>query len=513
MHIKATYLLKIFVAYHHRDQAYFEEIWNLLPQLKPRNPEHQLYLSWYNGKDLSPEGRETIRELTEAADLVLLLMSDQSILSPFFESSVLRETLDQHERGQSIVLPIVLNTCWWEDTPFGQLDVLPKGGLPLYEAHGITEELLEQVLEGLQQQLLLVRQRKLDLEASFNQIVADAEAIYQRWEQHPGQLRHALPKYHQALSLWREGFAPDQSILNARVAICEREIDFRHYAKAAQEAYKLGDYATCYFNCKDALDLRDDAVIRKLYHTVSTHLDAEQLQALKAPFDGHLQAAQTYFFQLDWAAAKREFLKALDLHQPSFIPSAATLQHKIVICEREHHLETAQAQADAFEQVQDYQRIANVLLESIESTNQKMLYRIEHALKRLRNLEEVKAFREEQTGKWGFLHQQTQRILIPARYNAAYEFTEHLAGVKKLTRWGFIDIEGNEVIPFRYQYVTHFQNGIAQVIDYAGGEPYCINHRGERVEAEVTEVQVPLDPSEDDLSADWIKALPPKPPL
>lgn len=509
MYIKATYTLNIFVAYSKADKAKFDEFWALLDQLTPLNSGYRIHRAWYDGQDLTAEGRETIRVLTEEADLVLLLMSDRSVVSPFFNSSVLLETLDQHVHKRSIVLPIILNTCWWEDTPFGKLEVLPKAGLPIYEAHGIKEELYEQVLDSLQRKLLVVRKRKLELEAAFDQTVGKAEAIYENWELHPAELRSALPLYRSALNLWREGFSPDRLILEARIDICEREIDFRHYAKAAKEAYKINDYQTCFFNCKDALDLRDDALIRRLYETVKAHLAAEELETIQAPFETHLHAAQRYFLQLDWALAKEEFTKALELHQPAFSPSVEALERKIAICDREYTLEDALRHATEYEQVQDYQRLADVLLDSIQRTNQDALYRMEHALQRLRDLEQVQTFFDEKSKKWGYLHKESNRILIPARYNAAYEFTEHLAGVKKLDRWGFIDIEGNEAIPFDYQYVTHFQNGIAQVIHYHDPTPYCINHRGERVEAEVTEVKVPLHADERTVEQLFGAPLPP----
>ena len=82
-------------------------------------------------------------------------------------------------------------------------------------------------------------------------------------------------------------------------------------------------------------------------------------------------------------------------------------------------------------------------------------------------------------------------FFIAPKYTAAYNFSENLAGVKKWEKWGFIDIEGNEVIPFIYSYVSHFQSGIAQVI--IENETYCINHKGERVDADIIEVEVPID--------------------
>lgn len=493
MYIKATYALNIFVAYHPKDQDRFEEFWQQLDQLNEWNKGYFLEKVWYNGSDLSPESRQQVDLLTEAADIVLLLLSDNSIISPFFQSKPIKDTLIQHQHGRSIVLPVVLNTCWWEDTIFKNLEVLPKAGLPLYEEESITEELYEQVLRSIQQKLLLVRQQKLALEDAFDKKVAEAEAIYDHWEQNPAQLRTALPLYQAALAFWREGFAPDRQILEARIAICQREIDFRHYAKAAQEAYKLHDYQTCFFNCKDALSLRDDAVIRKLYQKVSAYLEAQDWEEKQAPYKQHLKTAQAHFLDLNWLAAQAGFEKAMELHQKGFSPSLAALERKIAICQREHLLESALEKAEQKRQVQDYKRMADILLDSVQQINHEALYQMEYALKLLEDLQQVKVYMDEKTKKWGYLHQAEKRVLIPAKYNAAYEFTENLAGVKKWDRWGFIDIEGNEIIPFQYEYVTHFQNGIAQVIEVGGTEPYCINHRGERVEADVIEVEVPAD--------------------
>lgn len=493
MYIKATYALNLFVAYHPKDQDRFEEFWKQLDRLNERNKGYLLKKVWYNGSDLSPESRLFLDDLTEAADIVLLLLSDNSILSPLFQSKPLKDTLKQHQHGHSIVLPVVLNTCWWEDTIFKNLEVLPKAGLPLYEDENITYELYEQVLGSIQQKLMLVRQQKLALEEAFDKKIVAAEAIYNHWEQNPAQLRSALPLYQAALAYWREGFNPDCKIIEARIAICEREIDFRHYAKAAQEAYKLRDFQTCFFNCKDALNLRDDAVIRKLYKKTSNYLETQKWEEKHAPFLQQLKTAQTHFLNLNWEAAQEDFKKAIAIHQKDFKPTIATLERKIAICQREYLMEEALKKAEDKRLVQDYKRMADILLDSVQRINHEALYQMEYALKLLEDLEQVAVFMDETTQKWGFLHKTSQRVLIPAKYNAAYEFTEHLAGVKKWDRWGFIDIEGNEIIAFQYEYVTHFQNGVAQVIEVGGSEPYCINHRGERVDADVIEVEVPTD--------------------
>lgn len=503
MHLKATYTLNIFIAYHPNDQAQFEELLQNLMGLDAKNRGYTVNKVWYDGTDLSESGRASIRELTEAADLVLLLMSDNSILSPFFISKELRETLQQHDNEQSIVVPIILNTCWWEDTVFKKLDVLPRAGLPIYDSSNIKNELFDQVVEELDRKLEKVRQRKAELEETFNLKITEAETIFNNWQKRPGQLRAALPLYKEALLYWREGFAPDRKIIEAHIDICHREIDFRHYSKAAHEAYKNSDYQTCFFNCKDALDLRDDAVIRRLYNKVKSFLDEEDLREKRAPFEHHLKQGHDYFLSLQWLKAKEQYTLAIEHYQSNFKPDRKIIDHKIQICNREHTLEKTLQEAHRLHGIQNYQRMADVLLESIQQINHQALYYIDHALKLIGYLQNVAPFLDEKTKKWGFINAKDQTIIIAPKYTAAYNFSENLAGVKKWEKWGFIDIEGNEIIPFQYSYVSHFQNGIAQVI--LKNETFCINHKGERVEADVFNVEVPINAPKDQIS----KLLPP----
>lgn len=507
MHLKATYTLNIFIAYHPNDQAQFEELLHHLMGLDAKNKGYTVNKVWYDGTDLSESGRASIRELTEAADLVLLLMSDNSILSPFFISQELRETLQQHDNERSIVVPIILNTCWWEDTVFKNLDVLPRAGLPIYDSSNIKNELFDQVVEELDKKLEKVRLRKAELEETFKSKIAEAEQIFNTWQRKPTQLRKALPLYKEALHYWREGFAPDQKIIEARIDICHREIDFQHYARAAHDAYKNHDYQTCFFNCKDALGLRDDAVVRRLYNKVKTQLDEEDLQKKRGPFDHHLNQGNQYFLALEWQNAKKQYSLALENYQYNFTPNRKVIEHKIQICDREYMLESTLAEAKRLHGIQNYQRMADLLLDSIQNINHEALYHIEHALKLIGYLQNVEPFLDEKTNKWGFINGEDQSIIIAPKYTAAYNFSENLAGVKKWEKWGFIDIEGNEIIPFKYNYVSHFQNGIAQVI--LDNETFCINHKGEKIDADIIQMEVPIDTPDSALPK---QLLPPKKP-
>ena len=80
--------------------------------------------------------------------------------------------------------------------------------------------------------------------------------------------------------------------------------------------------------------------------------------------------------------------------------------------------------------------------------------------------------------KVGFADSETQEVIIPCKYDYAYNFIEGLALVELNEKKGFIDNLRNEVIPCRYDYAWWFREGLAQVvldekygfIDKAGNE-------------------------------------------
>ncbi len=504
MQLKSTYTLNLFVAFHPSDKAQFDELMIHLDKLNIKNKNYVINKVWYDGSDLSESGRAIITELTEAADIVLLLMSENSVLSPYFISAELRHTLELHAKERSIVVPVILNTCWWEDTAFGKLQVLPRAGLPIFDSDHVKNELFIQVVDELDRKLRKVRLQKVEREETFNIKYNEADAIFQNWHEHPQKLRAALPLYKESLQLWNEGFTPDYKIIESHITICKREINFNHYSFAAHKAYKKQDFQTCFFNCKDALDLRDDAIIRKLYTEVKKYLDEEDMQEKKAPFEKYLQQGNAYFLSLQWKKGEQDYMLALEHHQKGFEPERKVIEHKIEICKRELTLMESIEEAERLYSIQNYKKMADTLLDGIQSINHEAFYKIDHVLKLIGYLEHAEPFREEKTNKWGYLNKKENTVIIAPKYTAAYHFSENLAGVKKWDNWGFIDIEGNEIIPFIYSYVSHFQNGIAQVIHK--DETFCINHKGEKIEADIIEVEVRADISEEEEKS--LKTLP-----
>ena len=91
-------------------------------------------------------------------------------------------------------------------------------------------------------------------------------------------------------------------------------------------------------------------------------------------------------------------------------------------------------------------------------------------------------------GKWGYINKEGREV-IPCKYDFAEGFSEGLAPVEKGwetgkgSKWGYINKEGREVIPCKYDSAYDFSEGLAQVIkgDIIDGKRGYINKEGREV--------------------------------
>ena len=88
--------------------------------------------------------------------------------------------------------------------------------------------------------------------------------------------------------------------------------------------------------------------------------------------------------------------------------------------------------------------------------------------------------RIERDGKYGFIDN-TGQVVIPPKYDLAWDFSEGLARVSQNGKYGFIDKTGKVVIPLKYDKADSFYNGVAGVLDHSTGEAFYINRQGERL--------------------------------
>lgn len=82
-------------------------------------------------------------------------------------------------------------------------------------------------------------------------------------------------------------------------------------------------------------------------------------------------------------------------------------------------------------------------------------------------------------GKWGAIDK-TGKTVLPFKYEKLRLFTEGLASFSRDGKFGFIDVYGNEVIKPKFDDVSSFYNGLAVV--RIGKTAYCIDKTGKKID-------------------------------
>lgn len=115
--------VKAFVSYAHKDA---EHLQTMRAALSPLRRLNKLVLWDDHAIDAGAQWHETIfRELDEA-DIVLFLVSADSIHSDFCYEKELKAAMDAESRGDKVVVPIRLRECAWGSLPLAKLQATPR---------------------------------------------------------------------------------------------------------------------------------------------------------------------------------------------------------------------------------------------------------------------------------------------------------------------------------------------------------------------------------------------------
>jgi TIR domain-containing protein len=147
-------MVKAFISYSHVDVRYKDELEKHLATLR-RNGEME---SWTDTM-ISPSEvwNESISKSLNSADLIICLISSDFINSDYCYDIEMRDALIRHKEGKAQIIPIIIRSCDWSDTPFAHIQVLPTLGKPIREWADQDQAYLN-VIEGLKKSIRAMSQ-------------------------------------------------------------------------------------------------------------------------------------------------------------------------------------------------------------------------------------------------------------------------------------------------------------------------------------------------------------------
>lgn len=455
--------LHLYFLYSEKDHAAIDLFQvRLVTALRLKSRPYKVEHLWFSDQ-ISDES--TLSTYLAEPDVLVPVLTPNFLTSNLYISDVFQRLIPLDETGDVIIMPMLAKPCYWPQTKLSKTDVVPLGGLPIleegvYQAH-LEVNLVEKITEALDR---ISARRKVE-ESRYRHYLEEGDRIYPNDHSNDEKLLESLAFFKKALTLHRSDYIPLREVLETKIAICQREIDFHHYASAAENALEDFDYRGVLYHAKDALKERDDARMRELVRLSEESLERMRREEMAVPFAAHVNAGDLSLISLDWKNALMEYELALNYIHPAASDEVAVIREKISICHREKTAGQLTKEArKAFLQYDYANSLA--LLDAAKKVWQHEISALADEISNvLEILLNVEKFRDEATLLWGFYNRKDNIVVIPAKYEEVYSFTEGLAAVRLGGLWGFVNIYNELVIPHIYTHASHFRGGKAEVFE------------------------------------------------
>ena len=214
-------VVEIFIAYSHNDLRHKDELKKFLRPLL--NTGRARVWDDYDieaGKDWEAE----IKKRLYGADIILLLVSPDSLASDYFTGNEVSVSLERHDKGEAKVIPIILRPCAWKLAErLSTLEVLPEKGKPVtkYELQDEAFTHIAHELDDVIREISNHRRQASEREnqhRAFEAVAHTAEHLF-----HKGEWATARTSYLEAIQLHQPGFSPGIDAMRQRIAECEKQ--------------------------------------------------------------------------------------------------------------------------------------------------------------------------------------------------------------------------------------------------------------------------------------------------
>ncbi|EJT04931.1 toll/interleukin-1 receptor domain-containing protein [Rhizobium sp. CCGE 510] len=130
----------VFFSYSHADERLRDQLEIQLSMLKRQG----VIATWHDrrigaGEEIHP----AIDDHINTDDIILLLVSPDFIASDYCYDIEMQRAMERHDRGDAIVIPVILRACDWHPAPFGKLKAVPLDGKPVTHWPDIDEAFLQ----------------------------------------------------------------------------------------------------------------------------------------------------------------------------------------------------------------------------------------------------------------------------------------------------------------------------------------------------------------------------------
>jgi CheY-like chemotaxis protein len=120
--------ISIFYAYAPEDERLQRRLEQHLSILEQQGT----ILAWHKRSiQAGSDWQKAVDTYLNSAQIILLLISANFLASPYCYGIEMQRALERQKCGDALVIPIILRPVDWQESPFGKLEVLPRGAEPV----------------------------------------------------------------------------------------------------------------------------------------------------------------------------------------------------------------------------------------------------------------------------------------------------------------------------------------------------------------------------------------------
>ncbi len=128
MSMQPNKAIEVFYSYAHEDEKLRNKLENHLSSLK----REAVIIGWHDRKiGAGKEWENEIDTHLNTAHIILLLISENFLASDYCWDVEAKRAMERREAQEARVIPVILDSVDWMNSPFGRLQPLPKGGKPV----------------------------------------------------------------------------------------------------------------------------------------------------------------------------------------------------------------------------------------------------------------------------------------------------------------------------------------------------------------------------------------------
>lgn len=151
--------IKVFLSYAHQDSQFKETLQEHLTMLK----RNKIIETW-NDRDISPGSNweSDIKKHLDNANVILCLVSSSFLASNYCYCKEFEYSLEKHNEGKCIIVPIIIRDCDWADSPLGKIQGLPTDAkaVKLWDDHDTA---WKDVVNGLKKLIDELKKKNINI--------------------------------------------------------------------------------------------------------------------------------------------------------------------------------------------------------------------------------------------------------------------------------------------------------------------------------------------------------------